>query len=275
MERVRDELSSAVHETLGALAPAIAAGPGPGATPTVAAARSCPPSAGASYARALASGGRYLALGQQLQAAYREIRRADELGDALGLTPDYRLEVKRTKDLHQQLLTDYREMRVAFYDQLGAELRHAGCKVGAHGLGQPAAPATGGGPAETADPANARAWELDEPAAEAAPPEPDAPRATAAAAATPASSAAAEPAAAPAIWIDIDNSLCTQPTRLAIDGQPLGDIGAGKRTSVRTRSGPHEVCALPASDGRACGDPGTLRKAYLHEGWTLAIHCGR
>ena len=97
-------------------------------------ARQCPAATGAPYARALASGGRYLALGQQLQATYREIRRADDLGDTLGLTPDYRLRAKKAKDMHQQLLSDYREMRVAFYDQLGAELRHAGCKLTAKGI---------------------------------------------------------------------------------------------------------------------------------------------
>jgi len=121
MDRVRDEFSSAVHETLAALA-------GDPAAPQ------CPAATGAPYARALASGGRYLALGQQLQASYREIRRAEELGDTLGLTPDYRLRAKKAKEMHQQLLSDYREMRVAFYDQLGAELRHAGCKPTTKGI---------------------------------------------------------------------------------------------------------------------------------------------
>src|SRR4029077_682093 len=110
---VRDEFSSAVHETLAALAS------DPAGT-------QCPAATGAQSGRALASAGRYLALGQQLQASYREIRRAEELGDTLGLTPDYRLRAKKAKEMHQQLLSDYREMRVAFYDQLGAELRHAG-----------------------------------------------------------------------------------------------------------------------------------------------------
>src|SRR5215475_12205606 len=84
MDRVRDEFSAAVHETLGALADEPA---GPRAATD---ARQCPAATGAPYARALASGGRYLALGQQLQASYREIRRAEDLGDTLNLTPDYR-----------------------------------------------------------------------------------------------------------------------------------------------------------------------------------------
>jgi hypothetical protein len=260
MDGVRDEFSSAVHGTLATLA-AAAPARGPGA-----AARQCPPAAAAPYARALASGGRYLALGQQLQATYREIRRSDDFGETLGLTPDYRWKVKKAKDLHQQLLRDYREMRVAFYDQLGAEMRYAGCKPGARAAAAPA---------PAANPSDPDAWQLDDPAVD-----PAGASSSSAAPAVPEptpSSSAAESAGntATAIWIDIDNTLCAAPTRLAIDGQPLGDAGGHRKISVRTRAGPHEICALPTSDARACGDPGTIRKAYLHEGWTLTIHCGK
>ena len=278
MDRVRDEFSSAVHETLAALADEP---PGPRAATD---ARQCPAATGAPYARALASGGRYLALGQQLQASYREIRRAEDLGDTLGLTPDYRLRAKKAKDMHQQLLSDYREMRVAFYDQLGAELRHAGCKLTAKGIGrcdgcrpdvEPVGSQRVGSRAEPGDLAGAP----DEPrlgraraSARASPPTI---RRAQAAASPPLSAEAAAAGAAPAIWIEIDNALCNEPTRLAIDGQAVGEIGPRNKTSVRARSGPHEVCALPASDRRSCGDAGTMRKAYLHEGWRLTIHCAK
>ena len=267
MDRVRDQFSSAVHGTLAALADEP---PGPRAATDV---RQCPAATGAPYARALASGGRYLALGQQLQATYREIRRAEDLGDTLGLTPDYRLRAKKAKDMHQQLLSDYREMRVAFYDQLGAELRHAGCKLTAKGIAASLPPG--------ANPSNPGSWDLAEPSAELTAPLGHAAPAASAPATTPRQAAASPPLSdeaaaagmAPAIWIEIDNALCNEPTRLAIDGQPVGQIGPRNKTSVRARSGPHEVCALPASDGRSCGDAGTLRKAYLHEGWRLTIHC--
>jgi hypothetical protein len=266
MDRVRDEFSSAVHETLAALAEEL---PAPHAATD---ARPCPAATGAPYARALASGGRYLALGQQLQATYREIRRAEDLGDTLGLTPDYRLRAKKAKDLHQQLLSDYREMRVAFYDQLGAELRHAGCKLTAKGITAPAAP----GP----NPSNPGSWDLAEPSSElATSTERTAPPASSPTLITPRQAATSplgdEAGVAPAVWIEIDNALCNEPTRLAIDGQAVGQIGPRNKTSVRARSGPHEVCALPASDRRSCGDAGTLRKAYLHEGWRLTIHCAK
>ncbi|HXI55295.1 MAG TPA: hypothetical protein VNO55_04520, partial [Polyangia bacterium] len=95
-----------------------------------------------------------------------------------------------------------------------------------------------------------------------------------------ASVAAPEPpapsaSAAPAVWIDVDNSLCAQATHVTIDGQAMGDVGARGTASIRTRAGPHEVCVLPAADKRPCGAPGTVRKAYLHEGWSLTVHCNK
>lgn len=261
MDRVRDEFSTSVHETLGALN---AAG----------ASKTCPAATTAPYGRALTAGTRYLMLGQQLQGRYRDIRRADELGDAVALTPDYRTKVKRARELHQHLLDDYREMRVAFYDQLGAEMRHASCKTG-----NKANPGDGG---VTPNPLEASAWTTmtsDEPAAADEPATapvagPPAPKGASARTAPPAPPTRAGEAA-PAIWIDVDNTLCPQATRVSVDGQPLGEVGPRKRTSVRTHAGPREICALPASDPRGCGDPGTVRKAYLHEGWSLTVHCAR
>jgi hypothetical protein len=116
---------------------------------------------------------------------------------------------------------------------------------------------------------------MDEPAADE-PREPAAPAPDKAALARPKVEEAPPPGAslaAPAIWIDVDNTLCAQPTRVSVDGQSLGEVAARKRTSVRTHAGPREICALPTSDARACGDPGTIRKAYLHEGWSLTVHC--
>ena len=266
MERVRDEFSTAVHETLTALASNV----DPNAKPTAASAV-CPTATASPYARALAAGAKYLLLGQQLQGHYRDIRRADDLGDAAALTPDYRVKIKKARELHQQLLDDYREMRVAFYDQLGAEMRHAGCKTGKPDkLGQAAVVAADGTAAPPPNPSDPSAWTMDDPGAG------DEPPAVVIGPVAPAAKAVPAPAvtmAAPSIWIDVDNTLCAQPTRVSVDGQPLGEVGAHKKTAVRTHAGPRELCALPASDARACGDPGTIRKAYLHEGWSVTVHC--
>jgi len=267
MDHVRDEFSTAVHETLAALAGPVGA-PAP---------KACPAATADPYARALAAGGKYLLLGQQLQGHFRDIRRAYDLGDAAALTPDYRIKVKQARDLHQHLLDDYREMRVAFYDQLGAEMRHATCKTGLKAIAK-AAPGDVR-PGLTPNPTDASAWALDDGGPLDEPhgvPSPASDKAGARSTVSePAPGAAMSTMAAPSIWIDVDNTLCPQPTRVSVDGQALGEVGARKKSSVRTHAGPREICALPASDARACGDPGTVRKAYLHEGWSLTVHCER
>jgi hypothetical protein len=249
MDQVRNEFSTAVQGTLFQLAPVAPKS------------RGCPANAPVHYGRALAAGGRYLSLGRQFEARFQEIRRADELGDASGLTPDYRVKVKRARELYADLLRDYREMRVAFYDQLGAEMRHAGCDLPTAGHG----PKTGDPAPDPSDPAS---WMLEEPAPE--PPAADAkdptnPRAARLLAPT--------SGAATAIWVTIDNSRCAQKSQLAIDGAALGAINGHKKLTVRTRAGPHDLCVLASSDKRACGDPGTLRHAYLYDGWTLVVRC--
>jgi hypothetical protein len=246
MEQVRSEFSTAVHGTLAEL---VAVGPAPRT-------RACPAAAVIQYGRALASGGRFLTLGRQLEARYREIRRSDELGDAAGLTPDYRVKMKRARDLYLELLRDYREMRVAFYDQLGAEMRHAGCPLAAS-KHAPQPDSQGDGP----DPSDPAAWTIEAPAQEPAP-EPRKPPPS-----TPTTNAAT------AIWITIDNSHCAQKSQLALDGASLGAVAAHKKLTIRTRAGPHELCVLSATEKRACGEAGTLRRAYLYDGWTLVLRC--
>jgi hypothetical protein len=255
MDQVRSEFSTAVHGTLAQLAPVGAPAP-----------RGCPGGALAQYQRALAAGGRYLALGRQLEARFREIRRSDELGDTVGLTPDYRVKMKRARELYQDLLRDYREMRVAFYDQLGAEMRHAGCTLP---VASQARAAPGKESAEPAipDPSDPSAWALEDSEASG-------PVVPLKLAAHGARLGPTGPGAAPAIWITIDNSRCAQASQLSIDGGSFGTVGSRKKVTVRTHAGPHDVCVLPTSDKRSCGDSGTLRHAYLYEGWTLIVRCG-
>ncbi len=258
METVRDEFSAAVHKTLAQL------GPVGGAPPTT-----CPPGVPALYAGASDAGRRFLALGRRFAARFRDIRRAEELGDTAGLTPDYRAKARKARDLYAGLVRDYREMRAAFYEQLTAEVRHAGCKLNAPPPAKgPAAPAADHPP----DPTNPGDWVLEPPEepAEAAPGKP------AAAAKPPAMEKppAADKSGGPAIWIQIDNTRCAQPSTLTIDGTAIGDIAGQKKIPVRAHAGPHELCVLPASDKRACGAPGTVRRVYLYDGWTLAVRCG-
>jgi hypothetical protein len=73
--------------------------------------------------------------------------------------------------------------------------------------------------------------------------------------------------------VTIDNSHCAQKSQLSLDGASLGSLAGHKKLTVRTRAGPHELCVLSATEKRACGDTGTIRRAYLYEGWTLVLRC--
>ena len=258
METVRDEFSASVHAALAQMGPVGAAPP-----------TTCPAEIAPVYDSASAVGRRYLALGRRMAARFRDIRRAEELGDIVALTPDYRNRAKKAHDLYQDRVRDYREMRAAFYEQLTEEMRHAGCKL------SPAAPAAAADkrPDSAAvdrtgpDPANPKSWEL----------EPQDETTTAPGAKAGGRSGTAGEMAdgeAPAVWIQIDNSHCAQPSALTIDGAAVGNIAAQKKIAVRAHAGPHELCVMPGDDKRPCGAPGTLRRAYLHEGWTLVVRCG-
>ncbi len=231
MDRVRDEFSTAVHDTLESLQTA-EPGAGAGVVKATAAPRQCPAVVAGPYAHALDAGGRFLALGRRLQLRYREIRRGEDGGDSAGLTPDYRWKVRRAKEQYGHLLADYREMRVAFHDQLGAEMRHDACPTGPRAarraISPPVAkPSAAQAEPEEMDPNDPGAWvveAIDDLSAD--PTRPPAPQLRSSAegavpAAIPEPPAPA-PGAAPSVWIDVDNSLCAQPTHVTIDGQAMG-----------------------------------------------------
>jgi hypothetical protein len=271
MKKSRDTFSVAVHDAIAQIAPIGAAFATGGAS---GAARGCPPDALASQRKARDSGRRFLALGRRFEARFREIRRGLSLGDTVGLTPDYRLKANRSRELYDELLRDYQEMRVAFHDQLLSELRHVGCKVELVG---PTVVAPGPGGKITLpliepnapDPENPSDWALvpaDEPLPPITATAPPTRNAKAAAAAATAESS-------PAIWIEIDNTRCPRPSSFTLDGRAVAAIPGGKKVQIRTRSGPHSLCVLPSTEKRPCGATGTVRRAYLFEGWSMAVRC--
>ena len=251
MERVRDTFATSIHQTLARLAHKQAAN------------KTCPEGAAESLRASYQAGTLYLKLGYKFRELYREIERAEALGDSIALTPDYRLKAKRAGEVFASLVRDYREMRVAFHDQLATELRYAGCSPQALLGAQDRGTATGPVAADAGDP---EAWDL-----EATPPEETDALAIKAKGrvtmSTPTSTAASP------VWINVDNAPCASPTRLWIDGVPLGEIPPGRKVAVRARAGTHELCLLPERDGRVCGEKGTVRRAYLYDGLTLSVHC--
>lgn len=257
MEAVRDRFAIAIHETLGKLPDRHTPG------------KACPVGVADLYRRSYAAGSLYLKLGHRLRELFRDIQRADAYGDAVALTPDYRLRTKQANSTFSDLLRDYREMRVAFHEQLGTELRYAGCSVrGWLTIGRSTS-------ANLPDAGDPEEWNLDRPLEQGvvatalpnvAPTQVGRPKGK---------SPPPAPASAQAIWMTIDNGKCPRPTRLSIDGLPLGEIPPKRRVTVRARAGARELCLLAEGDTKVCGEPGTLRKVYLYEGLTLTVHCAR
>jgi hypothetical protein len=275
MKKSRDAFSVAVHEAIAQVAPFVPSAPSVTGTPATAPPKTCPPEALTAQRKARDSGRRFLALGRRFEARFREIRRGLSLGDTVGLTPDYRLKASRARELYDELLRDYQEMRAAFHEQLGAELRHVGCKTDLAGPLVVAAPGRNGKiilPAPDADPAapdpdNLADWALS------APDEPLPPLGATSAARSGKGAPPATPESSPAIWIQIDNTRCARPSAFTLDGRAVAPIPGGKKVQIRTRAGPHSLCVLPATEKRQCGATGTVRRAYLFEGWSMAVRC--
>ena len=121
MQSMRDEFARSVQTTLGELTKSKDA-----TRPK----KYCPVEAvAAPYARARHLGSEYLRVGRELTRHYEQVKEFDKLGESIGLTPDYRWKVRRVLQQYNSLLTDYREMKVAFHDQLDDELKYAGCDL--------------------------------------------------------------------------------------------------------------------------------------------------
>jgi hypothetical protein len=115
MAVLRAEFTTSVQAALAAL---IAAAP-----------RACPTEEVAlPYYRAHAAGLRFLELGAEIELQHEVIAHLHSYGETIGLTPDYRWRVERAGALYEALLVDYREMRMAFAEELGAEATARGCR---------------------------------------------------------------------------------------------------------------------------------------------------
>ncbi|MSP60885.1 MAG: hypothetical protein EXR72_11180 [Myxococcales bacterium] len=272
MQRTRDDFARAVQATLADLRP-----PPGSEKKTTARSRKCPEATVATtYARAATLGQEYLRTGRELTRYYDQVREYDRLGETIGLTPDYRWKVKKVLQQYSSLLVDYREMKVAFHDQLADELRYMGCnldklaaRAGAPGAKDEAWPSPGelGAPGVPA---------VGEKGPLPLPPPPLTAKVTPADKADPID---ISPTSRAGILFYIDNTRCQKGTRVALDGKPLGDVPAATRSAFSTTPGPHDLCLIAeatdanAAGAKKCGDPGTVRKSYLHEGWTIALRC--
>jgi Flp pilus assembly protein TadD len=214
---------------------------GPLAPPRPAPARRCPV---AQIAGSWASGQRALdaivRLGLELEATWRFIARHDEAGATAGLLPNARSKLAAARKSWRLALADLGELRAEWTRALGPELRAVGCTDRLLA-------------AAAADPSHYRVPEDDrpEPIPTTQPPRPRA-RAT----------------------FYVDNSRCIDPVEVWIDGAPLGQVAPGRRSALVADGGERTLCLLVPGAAQ-CGDRGTVREVYLHDGWSVTMHCQR
>jgi len=233
MATVRIEYQGHVLSLLGTL------GLGPQAKVKAGSVHSCPVGQLApGWAAAQQALERYQRLGIELETAYRFIMRHDELGMTAGLLPNGRTAVAAAKKSFKTTLADVGELRAEWNRGLAPELRQVGCTDRLLA-------------AAVADPMRYRVIEDDKPEQipQHAPPRPR-PRST----------------------FFVDNTRCADPVDVWIDGAQIGQVAPGRRSALVADGGERALCLL-GPGAAACGDRGTVRQVYLHDGWSVTIHC--
>ena len=179
-------------------------------------------------------------LGVDLEQAWKFIARHDDVGATAGLLPNARTQVAADRKAWKLALADMSELRAEWGRVLGPELSAAGCteKLLA---------------AAVADPARYHVVEDDQPEAipTTQPPRPR-PRAT----------------------FYVDNTRCPDPVEVWVDGTQLGQVAPGRRSGLVADGGERALCLLVPGAAQ-CGDRGTVRQVYLHDGWSVTMHCLR
>jgi Flp pilus assembly protein TadD len=179
-------------------------------------------------------------LGVELEATWRFIARHDDAGASASLLPNARTQVAAARKAWKLALADIGELRAEWGRALAPELRAVGCTDRLLA-------------AAIADPARYQVVEDDQP-----PPipttQPPRPRARA--------------------TFYVDNAQCTEPVEVWIDGAQLGQVGPGRRSALVADGGERTLCLLVPGAAQ-CGDRGTVRQVYLHDGWSVTMHCPR
>jgi len=177
-------------------------------------------------------------LGGDLELAYRFIARHDDIGATAALLPNARAQVVQVKRAFRTALADVGELRAEWTRGIVPELRFAGCydKLLA---------------AAVADPERYRIIQEDKPD-----PIPQ----------------TQPPRAKPRATFYIDNAKCADAVDVWIDGTQLGQVAPGRRSALVADGGERTLCLIVPGAAQ-CGDRGTVRQVYLHDGWTATMHC--
>ena len=181
---------------------------------------------------------RYTRLGSELEDTYRFLARHDELGMSQALMPTSRLQLANAKKSYKQALADVGELRAEWQRGVTSELRAVGCsdKLLA---------------AAIKDPMHYRVVQEDkaEPLPARPPPRPK-PRST----------------------FFVDNTRCPDGVDVWIDGAHVGQVAPGRRSALVADGGERTLCLLVPGSAQ-CGDRGTVRQVYLHDGWSTTVYC--
>ncbi len=80
------------------------------------------------------------------------------------------------------------------------------------------------------------------------------------------------PHAKPRSTFFVDNTGCPDPVDVWIDGRQIGSVAPGRRSALVADGGARTLCLIGPGAAQ-CGDRGTVRQVYLHDGWSVAMHC--
>jgi Flp pilus assembly protein TadD len=183
---------------------------------------------------------RYERLGGDLELVYRFVARHDELGATASLLPNARAQVAAMKRSFRTALADVGELRAEWERSLVPELRLVGCYDALLA-------------AAYADPERYRIIQEDKPVE---PPVQQAPRPR------------------PRATFYVDNTRCADPVDVLIDGAQVGQVAPGRRSALVADGGERTLCLIVPGAAQ-CGDRGTVRQVYLHDGWAATMHCPR
>ena len=266
--------------------------------------RVCPEGVAEPYRTAYRAGRRYRELGREIERDFSVIRQLDRRGESAGLTPDYRWKVNRVPHEYRGRRFDYRDMRLSMLRQISPELRVRRCTHERLMAGRDSEPS----PSQRSRPEARPDASAAQAAAQAPAGDPDSGSAAgdAASGAPPDEQAdEGESAANTApVTFFVDNQSCPVEFELVVSGETLGVVPAEQRVAFQAPAGRRSLCLLAlggdeisngdtsdaGSQGDAapptasaspaistprprCGDPGTLRSAYIHDGWALVTHC--
>ncbi|HEX5061553.1 MAG TPA: tetratricopeptide repeat protein [Kofleriaceae bacterium] len=233
MARVRADYQNQVLALLGAL------GQGPKTTVKAGSVKTCPVTQVAKpWETAQKSLQKYAQLGAELETTYRFIARHDEVGMTASLLPNARTQVAGAKKSYRTALADMGELRSEWTRGLTPELRVVGCS---DKLLQ----------AALKDPMRYRVVQEDKPEI---------------------TGAHQAPRPKPRVTFFVDNTRCADTVDVWIDGEHIGQVAPGRRSALVTDGGARTLCLL-LPGGAQCGDRGTMRQAYLHDGWSTTLYC--